>query len=114
MSIPSATPSPTGGSPTLGGTPASDPTVPLPPKPTAPPKSPTDPRPGEPVRTIRGTVSAGVEPNCVLLDGYLLVGGPRETLRPGARVVVSGRVQADLITTCQQGIPFLVTEAKPS
>ena len=27
-----------------------------------------------------GTVQAGVEPNCLLLDGNLLVGGPRDVL----------------------------------
>ena len=35
---------------------------------------------------------AGVEPNCLLLDGYLLVGGPRDVLNAGARVTVTGRV----------------------
>jgi len=62
--------------------------------------------------TLTGTVEAGVEPNCLLLDGHLLLGGPREVLRPGARVSVTGRVQADLMTTCQQGTPFLVDTAK--
>jgi hypothetical protein len=64
--------------------------------------------------TLTGTVTAGVEPNCVVLDGYLLVGGPREHLRGGARVTVTGRVQADLMTTCQQGTPFVVETAQPA
>lgn len=64
--------------------------------------------------TLTGTVRAGVEPNCLLLDSYLLVGGPRDQLRAGARVTVTGRVQADLVTTCQQGTPFVVESAKPS
>jgi hypothetical protein len=64
--------------------------------------------------TLTGTVTAGVEPNCLLLDGYLLVGGPREHLRSGARVTVTGRVQADLMTTCQQGTPLVVETAQPA
>jgi hypothetical protein len=64
--------------------------------------------------TLSGTITAGVEPNCVLLDNYLLVGGPRELLKAGARVTVTGRVQADLMTTCQQGTPFMVESAKPA
>jgi hypothetical protein len=64
--------------------------------------------------TLSGTITAGVEPNCVLLDNYLLVGGPRDVLRAGARVTVTGRVQPDLMTTCQQGTPFRVESAKPA
>lgn len=72
--------------------------------------------PGKPAgpMTLTGTVVAGVEPNCVLLDNYLLVGGPRELLTSGKRVTVTGRVQADLMTTCQQGTPFVVETAKPA
>jgi hypothetical protein len=64
--------------------------------------------------TLTGNVTPGVEANCLLLDGYLLVGGPREHLRAGARVTVTGRVQADLMTTCQQGTPFVVETAQPA
>ncbi|MGC9668123.1 hypothetical protein ACNTMW_16400 [Planosporangium sp. 12N6] len=64
--------------------------------------------------TLTGTVTAGVEPNCLLLSGYLLVGGPREQLRDGARVTVTGRVQAGLMTTCQQGTPFVVESVQPA
>nr|WP_205861017.1 hypothetical protein [Planosporangium flavigriseum] len=64
--------------------------------------------------TLTGTITPGVEANCLLLDGYLLVGGPREQLRSGTRVTVTGRVQKDLMTTCQQGTPFVVETAKPA
>jgi hypothetical protein len=64
--------------------------------------------------TLTGTITAGVEPNCLLLDGYLLLGGPREQLRGGARVTVTGRVQPGLMTTCQQGTPFVVDTAQPA
>lgn len=64
--------------------------------------------------TLTGTIVAGVEPNCLLLDNYLLVGGPPEVLKSGKRVTVTGRVQADVMTTCQQGTPFMVESAKPA
>jgi hypothetical protein len=56
-------------------------------------------------------VTAGVEANCLLIDGYLLIGGDPAVVREGARVTVHGRVDRDLMTTCQQGIPFVVSSA---
>jgi hypothetical protein len=64
--------------------------------------------------TLTGTVTAGVEPHCLLLDGYLLVGGDRAVIRAGARLTVTGRVAPDLVTTCQQGTPLVVTTARPA
>jgi hypothetical protein len=77
------------------------PTKPLPtePAPTGAPAAPT---------TLSGTVEAGVEANCLLLRGYLLLGGDRTALRAGATVTVTGRVRRDMLTTCQQGTPFTV------
>ena len=89
--------------PTRGG-PASK----TPGSPAAGPGSPTTAG----TTTLTGTVTAGVEAGCVLLDRYLLVGGPRELLRAGATVTVTGRVQPDLMTTCQQGTPFVVESAR--
>ena len=65
------------------------------------------------LRTLTGTVQAGVEPGCLLLDGFLLVGGDRSVIRAGARITVTGEVVADLMTTCQQGTPMRVTSAQP-
>ena len=62
--------------------------------------------------TLTGTVTPGVEPGCLLIDGYLLVDGPRDVLRAGNRVTVTGRVEPDLMTTCQQGTPLRVQSAK--
>ena len=64
-------------------------------------------------RVVCGTVTAGVELGCLMLAGYQLVGGPRELLRPGATVRVTGRPAPDMITTAQQGVPFVVTTAEP-
>ncbi|NYT94203.1 hypothetical protein [Salinispora sp. H7-4] len=81
--------------------------------PTRTPKVPAGPSKPPPVgaATLTGTVQAGVEPGCLLLDGYLLVGGPRAVLTPGASVLVTGKIQPDVVTICQQGIPFLVETA---
>jgi hypothetical protein len=125
------TPSPSGGSPVSSapGTPTgapeptatpapSDPPVSsprpkFPPRATKPPKTPSDASPGART-TVTGTISPGVEGNCLLLNGYLLVGGPRTVLKPGARVTVAGRVQPAMITTCQQGTPLVVESATPA
>lgn len=99
-------------SPPTGGQTVSD-------RPSAPPPSdlthPTPPKAssGSTV-TVTGTVTPGVEPGCRLLDEYLLIGGPADVLRDGARVTVTGRVEPDLMTTCQQGTPLRVESAHPA
>ncbi|WP_433537042.1 hypothetical protein ACQPZK_04290 [Micromonospora sp. CA-249363] len=104
-----------GGPAATTGQPASaSPSTPESPITPAPPiKSPGGPTVPPPVGAteLTGTITAGVEPNCVLLDGYLLVGGPRDVLTAGARVTVTGRVEKGTMTTCQQGIPFVVESA---
>lgn len=62
--------------------------------------------------TLRGTVEPGVEAGCLLLEGYLLLGGDQRVLVAGAEVVVEGKPDPGAITTCQQGIPFNVISAK--
>lgn len=127
---PGATPSGGGSSVTAPGSPsASDPSGPPagdPNDPGGPGKPPVAPATKPPVKgvpnpsgpsaamTLTGTVTAGVEPNCFLLDGYLLIGGPRDVVKPGARISVIGRAEPDLMTTCQQGTPFRVESARPA
>lgn len=59
--------------------------------------------------TVTGVVGSGVENGCLLLSPgmggptYLLIGGDRSQLTPGARVRVTGSVRTDVATTCQQG-----------
>ena len=63
-------------------------------------------------QTLTGTIAAGVEPNCLLLDGHLLIiNDPeqRSAAKPGATVTVTGRAEQGMMTTCQQGTPFVVT-----
>ena len=71
------------------------------------------PAPGRTL-TLTGTPEPAVEAGGLLLDGYLLVGGPRELLGGGRRVRVTGRVQPDLLTIWQQGTPFVVESAEPA
>ncbi|WP_410820295.1 hypothetical protein [Micromonospora sp. 050-3] len=114
------TPTPTGAQP-VTSQPTPDPTAsPTTGTPSAPsgvktpkPGGPSTP-PGVGATTLSGTLQGGVEPGCVLLDGYLLLGGPRDVLTPGARVEVTGRVEPGMMTTCQQGTPFVVTAAHRS
>ncbi|MEH1167621.1 hypothetical protein V6V47_19770 [Micromonospora sp. CPCC 205539] len=111
-----ATPTPSDSSPVTGQpTPSAPaPTTPGPPaatpSPTIKPGGPSVP-PQVGATEITGTIASGVEPNCLLLDGYLLLGGPRDVLAAGARVTVTGRVEPGMMTTCQQGTPFVVEGA---
>ena len=89
------------------------PEQPAPHRPTGPVGSPPSATPSAPTR-LTGTISAGVEPGCLLLDDYLLVGGPPDLLRAGVRVTVTGHVEPGLMTTCQQGTPFRVETATPA
>ena len=90
----------------------------------APPVPPADgggpiPNQPKPVRpsgstTLTGTVTNGVEAGCLLLSGYQLMGGPRDVLKSGKPVRVTGHPQPDLASYCQQGIPFVVERAEPA
>jgi hypothetical protein len=71
------------------------------------------PGPGQPI-ILTGIPLQGVEVNCLLLDGYLLLGGPRELLASGQTLTIAGRTEESLMTTCQQGIPLLVQSAQPA
>lgn len=79
------------------------------------------PVPGKPsgggTTTLTGTVTAGVEPNCLLLDGHLLIfndAAQKGSVRAGQRITVTGRPDEGLMTTCQQGVPFLVSSVAGS
>jgi hypothetical protein len=95
--------------------------------PAAPPPAVTTPteesgKPSAPVgQTITGTVTAGVEPNCVLLSGggtdYLLIfedPALRDQVKTGEQATVVGRAEKSQMTTCQQGTPFIVTSVRPN
>ena len=71
------------------------------------------PTPGRKL-TLTGIPEPAVEAGGLLLNGYLLVGGPRELLGAGGMVRVTGRVQPDLLTIWQQGTPLVVETAEPA
>ena len=95
----------------------------------AAPSSPAQPpaplpesgKPSAAGQTITGTVAAGVEPDCLLLTGngtehLLLFADPamRADAPVGAKLTVTGEAQPGQMTTCQQGVPFLVTAVRPA
>lgn len=71
------------------------------------------PAPG-PRLTLTGVPQPAVEAGGLILDGYLLVGGPRELLAGGAPVTVTGRVEEGMLTIWQQGTPLVVETAQPA
>jgi hypothetical protein len=87
---------------------------PTPRDPTGTPRLTRSPRPSltSSSTTLIGTITEGVESGCLLLSGYLLVGGPRDVLTTGQAVRVTGHEEPRLQTTCQQGIPFVVETAE--
>ena len=67
--------------------------------------------------TITGTVEAGVESGCLVLehDGtvYGIYGNyDSAVVYAGAKVMLRGQVDPGMMTTCQQGTPFVVEEAE--
>ncbi|MET0422961.1 MAG: hypothetical protein ABW046_03750 [Actinoplanes sp.] len=71
--------------------------------------------------TITGTVSAGVEPSCLLLQdakgSHLLIfddAAMRAEAAVGTKVTLVGRSDPSMMSTCQQGVPFIVTAVRPS
>jgi hypothetical protein len=100
--------------------------------PSSAPGAPVDPSAGVPVpdagsanpspgavEKLTGPITAGVEPGCLILTTergpHLLVSsGPvTKSLKAGTTMTVTGRAEPGMITTCQQGTPFVVTSVAP-
>jgi hypothetical protein len=75
--------------------------------------------PGAPTK-LTGTIAEGVEANCLVLtddSGAVvanLIGVDKASAPLGTKVVVSGKFEPDLMTTCQQGTPFAVAVIEQS
>ncbi|WP_439659182.1 hypothetical protein ACSHWB_43515 [Lentzea sp. HUAS TT2] len=96
------------------------PSLPAPLPPSSAPLPPTLPTPSRAldpdVKTVRGTVSGGVEAGCTILtapgEQYLLLGADPAIAVAGAVVEVTGKADPGAMTTCQQGTPFHVSSTK--
>ena len=71
--------------------------------------------------TLTGTVEAGVEPNCKLIrddagSHTLYFDDPslKAQAPVGKKVTVTGHSKPGMMTTCQQGTPFIVTSVGPA
>jgi hypothetical protein len=66
--------------------------------------------------TLTGIPEEGVESGCVVMRSgdklYNLLGGDPQLLQSGRTVIVRGRPNPGLMTTCQQGTPFEVSEVR--
>jgi hypothetical protein len=77
------------------------------------PKSPRPSGPAAPkIVNVTGTVTEGVEPGCLLLDNYLLVNAPTSLVYAGVKVRLTLELRTDLVSTCQQGTPAMITSAQ--
>jgi hypothetical protein len=88
----------------------------LPPTGRVYPPSPTPTTYQEGEMTLTGEVQVGVEYGCLVMKAgdrtYLLLGGDRQLVRAGNRITVRGKPNPGMITTCQQGTPFEIIEAR--
>ncbi|MDN3240146.1 hypothetical protein [Glycomyces tritici] len=69
--------------------------------------------------TISGTIEAGVESGCLVLEHEGTVYGifgnfDSSVVYAGATVTLQGKVDDGMMSTCQQGTPFVVEDAQPS
>jgi hypothetical protein len=71
--------------------------------------------------TLTGTVEAGVEANCKLIrddagNHTLYFDDPSLKAKApvGKKVTVTGHSKPGMMTTCQQGTPFIVTSVAPA
>lgn len=87
--------------------------------PSSSPSSPATPSPTPSSQVISGLVSAGVEPHCLILRDatgshalYFHDESLRASAPPGATVTLVGHAEPGMMTTCQQGEPFIVTAVR--
>lgn len=73
-----------------------------------PTTAPSTPPSIEDINELVGVPEAGVENDCWLLDDFLLVGGDRKLIASGEEVRIVGQIDKNMMTTCQQGTPFVV------
>jgi hypothetical protein len=104
------------GGPNAGSAPSSPAVVTGSPSFTVAVPGPSGKSTGGATQTISGKVVAGVEPNCLLLQDstgshLLFFEDPslKAAAKVGDEVTLVGRSQPGMMSTCQQGIPFIVS-----
>jgi hypothetical protein len=109
---------PAGAAPTAGPSSSTAPATPSTAAPTTATPSPTSAGAGAGPVVVRGTVRAGVEHGCLLLDGqdnqvYLLLDAIKSQLQAGARVEVVGQPVDQIVSICGEGSPLSVVSVRP-
>jgi hypothetical protein len=109
---------PAGAAPTAGPSSSTAPATPSTAAPTTATPSPTSAGAGAGPVVVRGTVRAGVEHGCLLLDGqdnqvYLLLDAVKSQLQAGARVEVVGQPVDQIVSICGEGSPLSVVSVRP-
>ncbi|MDI1465620.1 hypothetical protein QEZ54_32085 [Catellatospora sp. KI3] len=88
-------------------------------RPKPPTGGPSIPPPAKDEITVSGTVErVELEGGCTVLrtpgKTYQLMGGDKDVVKPGARLMVTGRIRTDIATICQMGPVLEVISARPS
>lgn len=74
----------------------------------------------EPLELVHatGTVVAGTQPGCLLLETdvkrYHLAGDRAAELEPGQKVMVTGLFDPNLLSTCDAAAPLTIDEISPA
>jgi len=104
---------------TVGSSPGAPPAASASAPSAAPIGSPSGPSKARGDQTLTGTVAAGVEGNCLILQSadshhQLIFDNPelRSKVKIGGSITVVGRAEPGQATTCQQGVPFIVTAVR--
>jgi hypothetical protein len=89
--------------------------------PSSSPSPSLEPSESGTAETVTGTIEAGVEPNCKLIrddagNHVLFFDDPtlKAKATVGKKVTVTGHSKPGMMTTCQQGTPFIVTSISPA
>lgn len=117
---PSTSAAPTEPTPSLEATATEETAVPEETTPYLDPSLGDSSKPGSASQTtISGTIEAGVESGCLVLehDGtvYGIFGNYDSSIvYAGAKVTLHGQIDKGMMSTCQQGTPFVVQDAETS
>lgn len=89
------------------------------PKPSLSPQVPPPAKDGQVISVTGRVERVELEGGCTVLRAdtgttYQLMGGDPKVVKPGATVLIKGRVRTDIMTICQMGPVLEVVTAQPS